>query len=492
MTANVHGFYGDDEQKNRFTLGSVGAGEIEGGNWLGGKNKDEKYFNLVRSTDPGRGDILVYNEEFGADRLVGYMKPGEKKITPFDPGTGVKTQLGYLPPGNIASGPHDYEKNALARKGVAKNISTQAQQVQTKDVIAGTNLNGATNKDGTKVEATGASDEGIEKAKKITNETQETNKKLGSDPATTKAIEEGAGAKKGSLGATGTAEQKRNAFGTLVYPTTLRQDEQDVIKFTLMEYKPKGFKMNQGSFGQFDQSVSRSNFKSRIPLGSVTLPVPGGIRDNNAVTWDAGTMTAGEAFAARSAVQGAFGELDLSGELGNLSSAIKGNASDVQNAIKKLVADMAANKGNDFLTRSTGQINNPNMELLFKQPNLRQFQFGFKLTPRDPDEASVVLRILNFFKRGMAPIRTKGALFLKSPHTFGLEYLYRGKNMHPGLNMFKECALSACGVEYAPDGNYATYDDGVMIAYQVTMAFQELTPIYNDDYASVTPGTIGY
>ena len=58
--------------------------------------------------------------------------------------------------------------------------------------------------------------------------------------------------------------------------------------------------------------------------------------------------------------------------------------------------------------------------------------------------------------------------------------------------MFKECALSACGVEYAPDGNYATYDDGVMIAYQVTMAFQELTPIYNDDYASVTPGTIGY
>ena len=33
-----------------------------------------------------------------------------------------------------------------------------------------------------------------------------------------------------------------------------------------------------------------------------------------------------------------------------------------------------------------------------------------------------VIKILRFFKQGMAPIRTKARLFMKSPHTFKLSY----------------------------------------------------------------------
>ena len=61
------------------------------------------------------------------------------------------------------------------------------------------------------------------------------------------------------------------------------------------------------------------------------------------------------------------------------------------------------------------------------------------------------------------------------------------------MNKFKECALNGFGVNYTPNGNYSTYEDGVMTAYQITMGFQELTPIYNDDYGNDPfPEKIGF
>ncbi len=58
---------------------------------------------------------------------------------------------------------------------------------------------------------------------------------------------------------------------------------------------------------------------------------------------------------------------------------------------------------------------------------------------------------------------------------------------------FKECALGGFNVNYTPNGNYSTYEDGVMTAYQITMNFRELNPIYNDDYGSDEfPEEIGF
>ena len=107
-----------------------------------------------------------------------------------------------------------------------------------------------------------------------------------------------------------------------------------------------------------------------------------------------------------------------------------------------------------------------------------------------------VIQIIRFFKQGMAPIRTKSRLFMKSPHTFRLSYRNSKGTQHKYLNKFKECALGSFGVNYAPNGNYSTYEDGVMTAYQMTMNYRELNPIYNDDYgdkpATTLPAEIGF
>ena len=173
---------------------------------------------------------------------------------------------------------------------------------------------------------------------------------------------------------------------------------------------------------------------------------------------------------------------------------IKNNPEAIKSAVGTALAAAAAGvDGQALLSRTTGQVLNPNMELLFKGPALRPFSFKFQLSPRDKDEANEVIKIMRFFKQGGAPIRSKSNLFLKSPHIFRIKYVRMGENgeLHRGLNAFKTCALQSFGVNYTPTGNYATYSDGVMVSYDITMSFSEITPIFNDDY-NIDDSFIGF
>jgi hypothetical protein len=163
---------------------------------------------------------------------------------------------------------------------------------------------------------------------------------------------------------------------------------------------------------------------------------------------------------------------------------------------KALGATFAAGavRGNSaaILSRAEGAVINPNLELLFNGPQLRPFNFTFKLAAREKRESEQIINILNFFKRGSSAIKTESNLFLKAPHTFSIQYLHMGQGGkdHPFIGRIKECALQSITTSYTPEGQYATFNDGVMVSYQITMQFQELEPIFNSDYEGLTG--IGY
>ena len=76
-----------------------------------------------------------------------------------------------------------------------------------------------------------------------------------------------------------------------------------------------------------------------------------------------------------------------------------------------------------------------------------------------------------------------------------LRYLTARGRDHTFLPKIKECALTSFNVNYTPDGNYATYEDSSMVAYEVQFSFQELEPVFNQDYARLDSNTdvsIGY
>ena len=139
--------------------------------------------------------------------------------------------------------------------------------------------------------------------------------------------------------------------------------------------------------------------------------------------------------------------------------------------------------GANVTARATGTVINPNLELLFKGPRLRTFNFNFTFTPRSENESREVKKIIKTFKRNMAPRRSSSSLFLKTPRIFQLEYIYNDTDrQHPFLNKFKPCAMTSFAVNYTPDGSYMTYgDDGSLTSYALTMTFGELEPIYADE-----------
>jgi hypothetical protein len=267
----------------------------------------------------------------------------------------------------------------------------------------------------------------------------------------------------------------------LRYPLDM-SGKQDCITFTMLEYAPKKFSSSASDFARGEAQSKRAGFEGRRGK-TVTLPIQPSISDTNAVKWGAEDMNAFQGIVAAAALSTIKDGVSEGGV-----AALTGGA--------KLIADQGGSLGaltatyfagqaaqvQGLLTRATGGIINPNTELLFQGPDLRSFSFNFTLSAREPQEAIQIKNIIRFFKQGMSVKRADTGLFLKSPHTFEIKYLFNG-NEHPWINKIKECALVSCNVNYTPAGNYATYEDGSMTQYDISLSFSELEPVYDDDYA---------
>ena len=147
-----------------------------------------------------------------------------------------------------------------------------------------------------------------------------------------------------------------------------------------------------------------------------------------------------------------------------------------------------------ILARGAGIVPNPNMELLFRSPLLRNFGLAYRMTARSEDEAKEIRRIIRFFKQGMSP-RTDSTgnsnYFLKTPNVFGVTFKTSNKE-NDSMPKFKTCALRRFRTDYAPDKMWAAYDGGQPVSVTIVLEFGELTPIYSSDYKDYADDVIGY
>ena len=273
----------------------------------------------------------------------------------------------------------------------------------------------------------------------------------------------------------------------------------DYIKITAYKYQPPGLKMvNETGVDYGGGIVEGERFET------VILPMQPNITESNSTSWNEDQMNAIEAAIGTLAMGGIKATAGLilgnggeaMNEIGSAFGSIKSQIDDVMTdtATKAGIISYFAGQaiGKNIMGRQTGQVINPNMELLFNGPRLRTFNFNFTFTPREEDEAKIIRKIIRAFKRNMAPQRSTSNLFLLSPRVFKLKYIYNNRakedddgdgSQHPYMDTFKTCALTAFNVDYTPGGSYATYrDGGSMTQYKVTMSFNELNPIYADEY----------
>ncbi len=145
----------------------------------------------------------------------------------------------------------------------------------------------------------------------------------------------------------------------------------------------------------------------------------------------------------------------------------------------------------ELLARSTGSILNPNAELLFQGPVLRDFGFKFLMVARSEAEAKMIRRIIRFFKIGAAPIHLGGPALLRTPNIFQLEYKAGNKSLDT-VNKFNEMALRTITVDYAPDGFWSAYQDSHPVAVVMSLQFSELRPIYQREHVGTAEDSVGY
>ena len=285
-----------------------------------------------------------------------------------------------------------------------------------------------------------------------------------------------------------TVSDRKTNYENLFYPQDIATTGQDRIKFTMFFQSGRsiGFDLERG-----DNPLSLGTRTITNISGSVTLPIQGDIKDTNAVEYDRSTLnpiTGGLAAIAmnpQGAGRAIASVINAPNKLTDALSTQEG--SNIINALKVFLAQSAVGTSG-LIPRVTGAILNPNIELLLKAPTLRTFQFSFRMSARDEDEARQIRKIIRFFKQGMSVKRSNTSLFIVTPNLFKIQYLAGnddgGFRDHPSIGKIKNCALSSINTQYTPDGTYMTYDDNArtMTSYSINMTFTELEPLTETDY----------
>ena len=289
------------------------------------------------------------------------------------------------------------------------------------------------------------------------------------------------------------------------------------IKQNIKDGKPGGYGSYTGDekpgieFSVTDANSRMSKDANRLMKYLIELPIPQDLSDSNSVTWGEDRANALELAAlavAQEAMQGNIGEnavnlAQTAVTALNTGIDIPGLKSDTQAAVRAALSGAAIGalgsnvSPQSVISRSTGQILNNNLELLFQGVNLRTFPYSITFSPRSPEEATVVKDIIRLLKTSMAPKAgefdgTAGCIFIQSPDVFQLKFLKDDVD-HPFLHAFKLCALTGMSVNYTNAGTYTSYEDGTPVNIRMSLTFKELNPIYHEDYMQVAAGPgVGY
>ena len=335
---------------------------------------------------------------------------------------------------------------------------------------------------------------------------------------------------------------KINGGQVLQYPVDLDTSIQDYFEIQIFKYRPakvlpgitrtsQGYgiksnkqgvdnETNKGSITRqsgtdYSYAASRRSNRQNQRLeelqGTIQLPMPSDIKDGNRVEWGGERMGNFEGQISESIIEnmggGALGGVDFEG--GGLGKTVGGTVDTFKKTIenkgfrRKTQMDLIAAAGKTLglnvdvdqaLNRKFGVVQNPNLELLFTGPQLRDFTFMFRFSPRSSDESAKVRMIIRSLKQHMAtkknPKRgakgeSTGNWLLGTPDVFKLRYI-KAKTQQDikGLNKFKTCALKSINVDYTGGlGRFAAYDeDSQPITTFVTLTFGELVPLYDQDY----------
>jgi len=290
--------------------------------------------------------------------------------------------------------------------------------------------------------------------------------------------------------------------GSIRYPKDAAMSkESDYVLFEFYKYQPPFQGINRGDvtskssgISAYNASVTDEQFYEKTTLDSVILYMPEDISTGYKANWS------GKAFSNLGrdilslAGSGDIGQaLSNAGEFVDTSlNQLLPNAGEktIEAVIGKITGEQVS--PNDIFGSTRGVILNPNVELLFSGIDLRNFALNYRLVPRNDREASDIRKIINVFRKAMLPsFAQQGDItfssaeaaqdnFIRVPNVCRVSFM-KGSGLNKYVPQYKMCAITQVDINYTPDGTYATYGDGSMVAIELSLAFQETKLIFAEE-----------
>ena len=302
---------------------------------------------------------------------------------------------------------------------------------------------------------------------------------------------------------------KKSAPKQLRYPYDVVNYDTDYMLIRVVKYQNPGINPQREGGSIFAITSSQENYNNRKNKkleGSIILPIPKNLGDVNTVEWNQSRLNS-LAAAAFTTLEDTIDTLNLDDLKANFFGTLEAAGGDFQEAAlafgrglneqtQEAIKDAFIGQGinifganisqQELLSRENGVVLNPNMELLFRGVKLRQFQFEFDMTPRNRREGSEIKAIINTFKKRMAAKSATSfdgarGIFIGAPDVFEVQFK-RGGDPHPFLFKMKVSALTDMKTNYTGTGNYITYGDGSPVKTNLSLTFQEINPVFAEDY----------
>lgn len=135
------------------------------------------------------------------------------------------------------------------------------------------------------------------------------------------------------------------------------------------------------------------------------------------------------------------------------------------------------NARDQYIAKSRAESVNPFSEQLFKNVKFRNFNFNFKLIPRNEKEAATIRSMINVFKFHMHPEIDANQLFFQFPSFFIITYNKMASSgaatINTNLNRIASCYLEDMDVDYTGSGQFSAFRDGHAGHINLTLKFRE-------------------
>ena len=238
----------------------------------------------------------------------------------------------------------------------------------------------------------------------------------------------------------------------------------------------------------FEAQAKRGKVKNRV-LGSVSLALPPGLNFVDEMQYENAELNAAN-FAAMGASR-TFAQ-SPGGAIQRLQAAARSSASTVTDEFRAGKADaleLGAGQLGRFLGGMTGtrygvmigssQAPRLHTYSMFRNVNLRNFNFNFNMLPTSSAEASEIEKIVEFFRYHMYPDTLGGNILsaYKFPTIFEIELFYGNTEIAPKI---LPCYLTSFNTTYNGETT-SFHHDGKFTQTSIAMSYQEEHNLVRDD-----------